>query len=199
MSTPLTPAKVFAWLHDTEMPPKGVAAPAPAKGKGQAIDGEGETLVPASPQEVWNILLDPEKMANVIPGCHELTEVGDNSYEAVVTLGVGPVKGKFDAKISLSDLDEPNSVTISGTALGALGSSAGSGIVTLKATDDGTLVRYTYDVHLSGKVAAVGGRMVRGAARHLIDRFFKALVRQAGGDAPDKEGGKGGLFRRRSK
>ncbi len=207
ISTPLTPSKVFEWLHEQERAPRDPAAVAPpSKGKGQAIEGQGETLVPASPQEVWNILLDPGKMANVIPGCHELIAAGENAYEAVVTLGIGPVKGRFDAKIDLTDLDEPNSVTIAGTAEGTLGSSAGRGVVTLEADGDGTRVSYTYEIHLSGKVAAVGGRMVRGAARHLIDRFFKALVRQAGGDDSDADGkgdgkrrGRLGLFRRGGK
>ena len=207
ISTPLTPSKVFEWLHEQERAPRDPAAVAPpSKGKGQAIEGQGETLVPASPQEVWNILLDPGKMANVIPGCHELIAAGENACEAVVTLGIGPVKGRFDAKIDLTDLDEPNSVTIAGTAEGTLGSSAGRGVVTLEADGDGTRVSYTYEIHLSGKVAAVGGRMVRGAARHLIDRFFKALVRQAGGDDSDADGkgdgkrrGRLGLFRRGGK
>ena len=42
-------------------------------------------------------------------------------------------------------------------------------------------MRYRYPVELSGKVAAVGGRLIRGAARQLIDRFLRALVREAGG------------------
>ena len=37
---------------------------------------------------------------------------------------------------------------------------------------------------MAGKVAAVGGRMLDGAARFLIGQFFEALIRQAGGGAP---------------
>ena len=36
-------------------------------------------------------------------------------------------------------------------------------------------------MHVAGKVAAVGGRMLDGAARILIGQFFEALIRQAGG------------------
>lgn len=183
VSVPLTPAKVFEWLGREEKgPSEKVLKPAALpKGKGQNIEGEGETEVPAPPQEVWDILLDPDKMANVIPGCHELEQVGDNHYKAVVSLGVGPVKGRFDADIRLTDLDEPNKATLMGTASGPLGASEGVGFVTLEPTDGGTKVNYSYQVALSGKVAAVGGRMVRGAARALIGQFFRALVRQAGG------------------
>ena len=48
-----------------------------------------------------------------------------------------------------------------------------------------------------GKVAAVGGRMVRGAARQLIDRFLRGLIREAGGEAGTAPpGGLSGRLRR---
>lgn len=54
---------------------------------------------------------------------------------------------------------------------------------------DGTMVRYDYEVAISGKVASVGGRMLDGAARTVIGGFFKALVAQAGsGGAKKSEG-----------
>ena len=50
-----------------------------------------ETRVAASPETVWETLLDPAKLAAVIPGCHALEPVGDNAFRAEVSLGVGPV------------------------------------------------------------------------------------------------------------
>jgi 2-furoyl-CoA dehydrogenase large subunit len=47
--------------------------------------------------------------------------------------------------------------------------------------DGGTRVIYVYEVSVAGKVAAVGGRMLDGAARALIGQFFNSLVRQTGG------------------
>ena len=60
--------------------------------------------------------------------------------------------------------------------------------MTLEAAEGGTQVRYDYAVHLTGKVAAVGGRMLDGAARLLIGQFFKALVKQAGISGGDGDG-----------
>ena len=45
----------------------------------------------------------------------------------------------------------------------------------------GTRIVYDYEVRLSGKVAAVGGRMLDGAARVLTGQFFARLAREAGG------------------
>ena len=124
-------------------------------------------------------------MARIVPGCERLEAAGDNSFAGTVVLGAGPVKGRFEARIDLTDLERPHRARLVGAADGPLGSSRGSGAFELAAQDGGTLVRYRYSVELSGKVAAVGGRMIRGAARQLIDRFLRALVREAGGEATD--------------
>lgn len=185
---PMSPSKVADILMgDEPAPPEGISAEPAAKTKsgGRALTGEGKTRVPASPQEVWDILLDPNSLAKVIPGCHELQVVGDNSYRAEVDMGVGPVRGRFEANVALSDLVEPESATLAGDVAGPLGDGGGSGWVTLEADGDGTLVNYRYEVTVSGKVASVGGRMLDGAARVLIGQFFNALVRQTGGTASE--------------
>ena len=70
---------------------------------------------------------------------------------------------------------------MSGELSGPLGSSRGGGGVRLEPTEGGTRVDYDYRVEISGKVAAVGGRMLEGAARIVIGQFFERLVSQVGG------------------
>ncbi|MHA1107894.1 MAG: xanthine dehydrogenase family protein molybdopterin-binding subunit [Alphaproteobacteria bacterium] len=182
---PLTGPKLAEILEPEEPPPpQGAAvapAPAPAGDDDHALKGTGSTLVPASPEEVWRTLLDPEALAAVIPGCHKLDVVAENEYHATVSLGVGPVRGRFEADVRLSELDPPNSVTLSGALSGPLGSSRGSGQVRLAASGDGTQVDYNYSVEISGKVAAVGGRLLEGAAGVVVGQFFERLTAQVGG------------------
>ena len=106
---------------------------------------------------------------------------GENEYEAVVTLGVGPVSGRFKARVKLSDMDPPKALVLSGDLQGPLGSSSGSGHVILKATEAGTEVQYDYSIDISGKVVAIGGRMLESATRTIINQFFKRLTAQIGG------------------
>ena len=191
VSTPLTPPKVFEWIHGEEAPPPETSRFAGKQMKaGRALTGDGSAALPGTPDEIWDFLLDPEKLASIIPGCHELKKAGDNAYRADVTLGAGPVKGRFTANVRLSDMTRPRSLNISGSLLGALGTSQGSGTITLQPVEGGTEVNYTYAVSLSGKVAAVGGRMLDGAARTIIGRFFKNLISvltpQPDGEDPPK-------------
>ncbi len=180
---PLTPDKIAELIDPEEPPPpKGqpAAAPAPAAG-GRGMTGKGTMVVPASPEEVWQTLLDPQKLAAVIPGCHALDLVGENDYRATVSLGVGPVKGRFEASVRLSELDPPNAVVLGGDLTGPLGASRGSGRVRLTPENGGTRVDYDYNVEITGKVAAVGGRLLEGATRIVIGQFFERLVAQVGG------------------
>jgi 2-furoyl-CoA dehydrogenase large subunit len=130
-------------------------------------------------------LLDPRELAAALPDCHELVETGENAYRADIAVGVGPVRGRYEARLSLSDLYAPRSLRLHGEGSGPLGIARGEGDVELVATGDGgTTVRYRYDVEVGGKVAAVGARMLDGAARILIGRFFERLVARANPAAP---------------
>jgi 2-furoyl-CoA dehydrogenase large subunit len=189
---PLTPAKLAAYLHPKEGESRR-SAPipvAPSSG-GRALRGHGEVEVPVTPQTVWSMLLDPATLAEVIPGCHSVEKVSSNRFRAEITIGVGPVRGRYKAEIRLSDLDPPRSATLSGSTQGALGSGRGSGriVLTPKVTG-GTSVAYSYDAEIGGKVVQIGGRLLDGAARLVIRQFFEALVRRAGGKP------KTGLFAR---
>ena len=143
-------------------------------------------MVGASAERVWAMLLDPATLQAVIPGCHHVEKISDTHFRADVTIGIGPVKGRYRADVTLSDLDPPHAVTLGGSAEGALGFGGGEGRITLLPTGNGgTSIRYVYEAAIGGKVASIGGRLLDGAARVIIGQFFAALARQAGGGAAD--------------
>ncbi len=183
VTLPLSPNKVSALIHGEERPPPdGAEAPSAAREvAGNVIAGAGEAFVKSPPGEVWAALLDPEKLASVIPGCHALERVDENDYRAEVSIGAGPVKGRFKANVRLSDLDPPNAATLTGALTGMLGLSEGSGRLMLAPKDGGTALSYDYRIEVSGTVAAVGGRMLEGAARALVRQFFERFATVLGG------------------
>ena len=131
-------------------------------------------------------LLDPETLRAVIPGCHSVEKLSDTHFRADVTIGIGPVKGRYRAEVKLSELDPPRAVTLGGSADGGLGFGSGEGRITLTASPEGgTAIRYVYKAAIGGKVASIGGRLLDGAARVIIGQFFASLARTAGGAAPD--------------
>ena len=148
---------------------------------GRALRGEGSAIVNAAPEQVWAMLLDPTTLKAVIPGCQSVHKISDTHFRADVTLGIGPVKGRYRVEVTLSDLAPPHAVTLGGSADGVLGFGHGEGRITLTPERDATRVHYAYTAAIGGKVASIGGRLLDGAARVIISQFFTALAREAGG------------------
>jgi 2-furoyl-CoA dehydrogenase large subunit len=184
VTLPLLPATLAAHLHGPEPArPGATPAPAPARPGARRLTGEGAAHVAAPREAVWAMLLDADALASIIPGAHAVHRVSPTRFTAEVTLGVGPVRGRYRADIALSDLDPPNAATLSGGAEGALGFGRGEGRITLSdAPGGGTAIAYRYSAEIGGKVASVGGRLLDGAARVIIGAFFSALAARAGGE-----------------
>jgi 2-furoyl-CoA dehydrogenase large subunit len=186
VTLPATPKRIHAVLATQEEP----APPETARAKeqqvkvapgrdGREIAGHGSFDMPVSPDEVWRALLDPQSLRAIIPGCQRLDVVGTNTHRAEVLLGVGAVRGRFIAQVRLSDLEEARSGRVSGTLHGPLGAAVGQGLVRLAPTVQGTRVNYEYAITITGKVAAIGGRLLDGATQVLMRQFFERLARQA--------------------
>ena len=180
---PLTPSRVHALLQPEEPPPPRTTAQPdrlrPLSRTDYAVTGTGSTWVAASPEAVWQYLLDPDALKAIVPGCQSLTVVAPEHFAGTVEFGVGVVKGVFQADVHISDLDPPQALRLTGRANGALGASTGEATVLLAQDGDGTRINFNYGLDLSGKVAAIGGRMIGGAVKVVIGEFFKRLARHA--------------------
>lgn len=137
----------------------------------------GEYTIPASREKVWEALNDPEVLEACIPGCEELEKVSDTEFTAKVKIKIGPVSAKFSGAVTLEDLDPPNGYNIVGEGKGGVaGFARGSAKVSLDTEGDDTVLRYTADAQVGGKLAQIGSRLIAGTARKLADKFFSALV-----------------------
>lgn len=186
---PATPSKVLSWIGIDDPAPSVAVQQSlgkPAKtGSGKALQASGEVLLAASPQAVFDVMLNPDALAKVIPGCHGLEQIAEHTYRADVTVGIGMIKARYAAEVALSELSPPHSLRLSGAGLSSVGTASGSGMVHLEALPEGgTRLRYDYEAEVSGKVAAVGGRMLEGAARIVLGQLFEQLGVQAGGGRP---------------
>ncbi|MGF6413467.1 2-furoyl-CoA dehydrogenase large subunit [Paraburkholderia sp. MM5482-R2] len=183
---PLTPPKVMALIGIDDPEPsrpelREAPAAKPATPGGKALTARGTVDLPATPEAVFGVLLDPKALAKVIPGCHALDETAPNQYRADVTVGVGMIKARFEARIGLSEIDAPHRLRLAGAGISPLGSARGNGLVELTPQGTGTRLTYDYEAQVSGKVAAVGARMLEGAAKVVLKQLFESLGRQAAG------------------
>ena len=125
--------------------------------------------------KVWNTLTDTTALAGCIPGCEGLESIGDDQYKAVIVAGIGPVRGRFNAKISMLDQAPNRSYRLVVEGSGGGGFINGEANVTLVEEDGKTTVQVDGDSHVGGPVARVGQRMMDSVAKTMMDRFFGCL------------------------
>ena len=138
----------------------------------------GEYQIDAGREVVWRALNDPEMLRKCIPGCDSLEQVSDTEFNAKVTAAIGPVRAKFNTRLSLEDLTPPESYRLVGESKAAAGFGKGSALVNLKEADGGTLLTYAADFNVGGKLAQVGSRLVLGATKKTADDFFGTFSRE---------------------
>ncbi|MBI3113562.1 MAG: carbon monoxide dehydrogenase subunit G [Rhodospirillales bacterium] len=135
-----------------------------------------EIKIEAPRERVFAALNDPEVLKRAIPGCQALERMSASEMTATVTAKIGPVKATFKGRVTLSDLNPPESYTIAGEGKGgAAGFAKGSAKVTL--TEDGAATRLRYEVNadVGGKLAQVGARLIEGSSKKLAQEFFAAF------------------------
>lgn len=133
----------------------------------------GEYRIAASRAEVWEALNDPEVLKICIPGCEELERTSETHLTAKVVQKIGPVKAKFDSQIELADIVPPESYTLQGEGQGGVaGFAKGAAKVSLEEDGDETILRYTAEAQIGGKLARLGSRLIDATAKKLAAQFF---------------------------
>ena len=134
----------------------------------------GEQLIPASQQDVWEALNDPDVLKACVPGCESITLVNPNEYQVMMTARVGPVSAKFRGRLTLSDIKPPTSYALAFEGQGgAAGFAKGGAQVKLVPEKDQTRLVYDVKANVGGKLAQIGSRLVDAAAKKVADEFFK--------------------------
>lgn len=143
------------------------------------MDINGEFTIPADRERVWVALNDSKVLARCIPGCEELVRTSDTTFDAKMSAKVGPVKARFDTSIELSNVNPPSSYTISGQGKGGpAGFGKGAAQVVLEEQDSQTVLRYSADLQVGGKLAQIGSRLVGGTAKKIANDFFSRFVEE---------------------
>ena len=152
------------------------------------MEMNGEQLIAASKEKVWEALNDPEVLKASIPGCKSLEKTSETEMAATVELKIGPVKAKFDGEVELLNLNPPTSYTISGEGKGGIaGFAKGGADVELVEDGDATILSYTAKADVGGKIAQLGSRLIDSTAKKLAGQFFEKfgeIVEQ--GKSPDE-------------
>lgn len=137
---------------------------------------KGNQTYDASAQEIWDILMDVDKLAKITPGVSKLVLTGEDQYNAISEIKIGPVKGAFQGDLFLENKNEPAGFTLRVKQKSKIGNADASVNIVLSPQDeDRTELSFDGKAKLSGTLARTGQRVLSGVAKTLTKQFFKAL------------------------
>ena len=141
------------------------------------MDIAEERVVAAEPSTVFAALNDSSVLQKCIPGCESIEKISESELRAIVAVKIGPVAARFSGKAELHDVAPPDSWAIRGEAAGgAAGFVKGEAKVKLSPHPQGTLLQWTANAKVSGKIAQLGSRLIDSAAKKLAEKFFASLA-----------------------
>ncbi len=148
------------------------------------MDFAGERIIPADRASVWQALNNPEMLKRSIPGCEDLHKLSDTEFEAIILMKLGPVKARFKGQVKLSQINAPESYRLAGKGSGGVaGFGSGTAVVRLQEHSEGTLLTYSAEAQVGGKLAQLGSRLVRSAVMKLSGTFFDNFAKASGKNA----------------
>ncbi|HTG89392.1 MAG TPA: carbon monoxide dehydrogenase subunit G [Vicinamibacterales bacterium] len=129
---------------------------------------------------VWEILQDPAVLAKALPGTKTLTKVGEDKYQGVMKVSVGPVNAaEFAMSVELKDKVEPEKFSLVIDGKGGVGFTKGTASIALEEQPGPvTVMTYTSDVQVGGKIAAVGQRLLESVGKMMTRQALDALNKE---------------------
>ena len=139
----------------------------------------GKHMLNASPAVVWNILMDTDALARIVPGISRLEKIEENAYKAIVDIKLGPVGGSFTGNLNMEDIRPEKGFTLKVQQNSRIGNASGAIKIDMtSAGENQTEVAFDGDVKLSGMLASMGQRVLGGVANTLSKQFFANMEKE---------------------
>jgi len=143
------------------------------------MEFENTFVVDAPVEEVWDLLLDVERIAPCMPGAQVLEQSGDDAYKVAVKIKLGPMTMNYKGDVEIVDKDAAaHSATMRAKAKEARGQGTASANIRMALTEAeaGTQASILTEMQMSGKAAAMGQGVIRDVAATLTDTFAQNLA-----------------------
>ena len=130
-------------------------------------------------EAIWNLLMNPDTLAQIIPGISKLEKSAENSYKSILEIKIGPVSGSFEGTVELDEMVENTTFYLKSRQNSKIGdANASIKILLTEVNQSETELAFNGDVKLTGLLASMGQRMVSGVANTLIKQFFANMEKE---------------------
>jgi uncharacterized protein len=129
---------------------------------------------------VWDLLQDPAVLAKALPGTKTLTKTADDHYEGVMKVSVGPMTAaEFTVIVELKDKVAPEKFSMHIDGKGGVGFTSGVATIALEELPGPlTVMTYSSDVQIGGRIAGLGQRLLESASKMMTRQALDALEKE---------------------
>ena len=132
----------------------------------------------ASPERVWDFVMDVPSVAKCIPGCEKLEDLGNDVYKATVRVKVGPIGLALASEIAIVEKDAIGKkatlrVDAADKRLG--GAVKATMAMHLEPNGTGTTLQVTTDAQVLGRIGDFGQPVIRKKADQTLQEVAKNL------------------------
>ncbi|MDP9230471.1 MAG: carbon monoxide dehydrogenase subunit G [Bacteroidota bacterium] len=139
----------------------------------------GKHIINAGLPGVWDMLMDTDTLAKVVPGISRLEKTGASTFKSILEIKIGPVSGSFTGNLQMSEIKEQEGFTLKVQQNSKIGNAnAAIKIDLLPVEDNKTEVSFNGDVKLSGLLATMGQRVIGSVSNTISKQFFSNLEKE---------------------
>ena len=133
--------------------------------------------VAAPIDEVWQFLMDPERMIVCLPGASVTEIVDDKQFIGSVKLKIGAITTKYAGTITYTSADQSQYLCVMLAEAKEKGGGTVSGTITTTLVQVDGAVEATVEscIDMTGRVVQVGRGMIEGVAAQIIGKFVKNI------------------------
>jgi carbon monoxide dehydrogenase subunit G len=135
--------------------------------------------VSAPIEEVWETLIDIERVAPCLPGAAVTGRNEDGSYSGTFSVKIGPTSASYSGKLEMENVDPAEhtaTMRANGTDKRGQGGAKATIVSTLAPHDGGTRVEVTTEYAITGRLARFGrGGMIEDISERLLREFAACL------------------------
>jgi carbon monoxide dehydrogenase subunit G len=138
----------------------------------------GEITVAASRDAVFKALSDAPFFASCIEGVRDLEAIDVNHFGAILETRIAYLRFNFRVNVVITRLSPPAEIEakIEGMPLGMVGRLTATATTRLLDSGGQTVINYSIDATLTGKLGSMGQPVLMAKARHMERHFTERLL-----------------------
>jgi carbon monoxide dehydrogenase subunit G len=145
---------------------------------------EGNAVVKAPVDKVWNFISTPESIAQCLPGVEEYKVLEGKRTEAKVKIGVGFIKGTFKVHSRVLEEDPVNrraKLLIDGSGV----TSAFKADIQISCTPhpEGSELAWIAEATVSGPLGSVAKGLIENASQKVVNQTLECVTNKVSGSS----------------